>query len=275
MYTLYLYYINSWTLNNTALSYAVSLIYVNFFFNKYVLHACMLSHVWLFATLWTVACQAPTSMGFPRQEYWSELPFPPSGDLVEPEPASGVSCIGRQSLYHWATWEWCHMCASVHGILHVRILEWSYSLLHGIFPTQGLNSGLLNCKKILYHLSHQVSPIIVLHNSRLIESKNARPWIEDSKCSYMWLLTVQGSIYQILVLYKIQIYILQCLYIYIYIYIYREIIKETVYCMPYWLHKFTFISACTRIPFIPHPHWNLLLLFLIKAILADLRYLSF
>ena len=35
-----------------------------------------LSRVWLFATLWTVAYQAPPSMGFSRQEYWSGLPFP-------------------------------------------------------------------------------------------------------------------------------------------------------------------------------------------------------
>ena len=37
------------------------------------------SRVWLFATLWTVAHQAPLSMGFFRQEYWSGLPFPPPG----------------------------------------------------------------------------------------------------------------------------------------------------------------------------------------------------
>ena len=36
----------------------------------------MLSHVQLFVTLWTVAHQAPLSMGFPRQEYWSGLSFP-------------------------------------------------------------------------------------------------------------------------------------------------------------------------------------------------------
>ena len=35
-------------------------------------------------TPWTVACQAPISMGFPRQEYWSRLPFPSLGDLPEP-----------------------------------------------------------------------------------------------------------------------------------------------------------------------------------------------
>ena len=35
-----------------------------------------LSHVLLFVTLWTVACQAPLLMGFPKQEYWSRLSFP-------------------------------------------------------------------------------------------------------------------------------------------------------------------------------------------------------
>ena len=41
----------------------------------------VLSCVQLFVTLWTVAHQAPLSMGFPRQEFWSGLPFPPPGDL--------------------------------------------------------------------------------------------------------------------------------------------------------------------------------------------------
>ena len=44
----------------------------------------MLSHVLLFAIPRTVAHQAPLSMGFPRQEYWSGLPFPPPGDLPHP-----------------------------------------------------------------------------------------------------------------------------------------------------------------------------------------------
>ena len=51
------------------------------------------SHVRLFATLWTISHQAPLSMGFPRQEYWSGLPCPPPGDLSDPgiEPASLMS----------------------------------------------------------------------------------------------------------------------------------------------------------------------------------------
>ena len=49
-----------------------------------------LSRVPLFVTPWTVAYQAPLSMGFSRQEYWSGLPFPSSGDLPNPgiEPRS-------------------------------------------------------------------------------------------------------------------------------------------------------------------------------------------
>ena len=43
-----------------------------------------LSHVRFFGTLWTVAHQAPPSMGFSRQEYWSRLPFPSTGDLPNP-----------------------------------------------------------------------------------------------------------------------------------------------------------------------------------------------
>ena len=60
----------------------------------------------LFATPWTVACQASLSMVFSRQQYWSRLP----------------------------------------------------SIFQGIFLTQGSNLGLLHCRQILYHLSHQGSP---------------------------------------------------------------------------------------------------------------------
>ena len=52
-----------------------------------------LSQVQLFVTLWTVARQAPSSMGFSGQEYWSGVPFLPPGNLPNPgiEPTSPVS----------------------------------------------------------------------------------------------------------------------------------------------------------------------------------------
>ena len=54
---------------------------------------CVLSHVPLFAQLWTITYQAPLSMGFSRQEYWSKLPFPPPRDL----PDLGIKAISPAS----------------------------------------------------------------------------------------------------------------------------------------------------------------------------------
>ena len=61
--------------------------------NLAYVHVRSLSHVRLLATLWTVAHQAPQSMGFSRQVYWSGLPCLPPGHLLDPgiEPASSVS----------------------------------------------------------------------------------------------------------------------------------------------------------------------------------------
>ena len=71
---------------------SVSVFYVYF-------HASMLSrfsHVWFFVTLWTIAHQAPLSMGFSRQEYWSGFPCPPPGDL----PVQGLN-LHLSCLLHW------------------------------------------------------------------------------------------------------------------------------------------------------------------------------
>ena len=73
--------------------------------------ACVLSRfslVQLFATLWTVACHVPPSMGFSRQEYWSGLPCPPPGDLPDLgiEPASPASLALADGFFTTsATWE--------------------------------------------------------------------------------------------------------------------------------------------------------------------------
>ena len=57
------------------------------------------SHVRLFVTPWTASCQAPLSVGFSRQEYWSRLPCPSPGDLsnpgIEPESLMSPALAGR------------------------------------------------------------------------------------------------------------------------------------------------------------------------------------
>ena len=56
------------------------------------------SCVHLFATLWTSAHQAPLSMGFSRQEYWSRLPCPPPEDLPDPGIQLGSPALQVDSL---------------------------------------------------------------------------------------------------------------------------------------------------------------------------------
>ena len=81
---------------------------------------CMLSHfshVLLFVTLWTVAHQAPLSMGSSRQEYWSGLPCPPPGDIpnlgIEPMSLMSPALAGRFFTTS-AIWE-------AHGLLCVCV----------------------------------------------------------------------------------------------------------------------------------------------------------
>ena len=75
------------------------------------MNVCVQSHfsrVRLSASLWTVACQSPLSMGFSRQEYWSGLPYPPPGDFPKPgtEPMSLMSpALADRFFTARATWE--------------------------------------------------------------------------------------------------------------------------------------------------------------------------
>ena len=90
-------------------------------------YACMLSCfscVWLFATPWTVACQAPLFMGFSRQEYWRGLPFLPPGGLPDPgiEPESLKSPALAGGFFTTSTtWE-AHVCPNPQNVQHQ---EWS------------------------------------------------------------------------------------------------------------------------------------------------------
>ena len=69
----------------------------------------LFSHVLLCATLWTVACQLPLSMGFSRKEYWSGLPCPPPGDLSDPgiKPVSFMSPALAGRFFTTGTWGVC------------------------------------------------------------------------------------------------------------------------------------------------------------------------
>ena len=155
---------------------------------------CVLSRfscVCLFVTPWTSSCQAPQSMGFSRQEYWSGLPFPPPGNLPDPgiEPTSLMSPVWQSGSLPlappgspWQGWKWessflIHLCcAQLLSPIHLSVTSCSPPgscvrgdspgkntgigcclLLQEIFPTQGSNTSLPHCRQILYRLSHQGS----------------------------------------------------------------------------------------------------------------------
>ena len=125
----------------------------------------MLSHfsrVWLFATLWTVTCQAPLSMGFSRQEDCSGLSCPPPDDLPAPgiKPRSFMSPALENGFFTTrASWEShfhlkvkvkvAQACLTlcdpmdyrVHGVLQARILEWVAFPFSGDLPNPGIEPG--------------------------------------------------------------------------------------------------------------------------------------
>ena len=114
------------------------------------------SHVGFLATLWTVACQAPLSMGFSRQEYWSGFPCPPPGDL--PDPGIEPSSVMSPALAGWffttsATWV---------GSLRPRLggvqqKQWLISLMNLQFVQSSVGSGQL------YSVQHQLGSAGVEH----------------------------------------------------------------------------------------------------------------
>ena len=145
-----------------------------------VLFAQSFSCVRLFEAPWTIAHWAPLSMEFSQQEYWSGLPSPSRGDLpdlpIKPAfPTSPALPVGSFPLVPLGKPADIYCAVLSHSVVSdsfetpARILcPWGFSrqeywvgfhaLLQGILLTQGSNPGLLHCRWVLYHLSHQGSP---------------------------------------------------------------------------------------------------------------------
>ena len=104
----------------------------------------LLSCVRLFATPWTVALayQAPPSMGFSRQEYWSGLPFPSPGESFWPRDQTWVSRIAGRHFNLWATREALISTPSFPGRLYSSCCSWSHSPTIWCPPTRQRSSGL-------------------------------------------------------------------------------------------------------------------------------------
>ena len=152
-------------------------------------------------SLWTIAYQASPYVGFSKQQYWSGLPFPPPGDLPDPDP-SPLYCLHcrwtdstqwaifsapyinadlRNLLLHslWQCMLSCFSCVwlydpmdcsppgfSVHGILQARILAAGCHFLLRIFPIQGSNPP-LSCLLHWQAGSLPLAPARELYNQRV------------------------------------------------------------------------------------------------------------
>ena len=76
-----------------------------------------------------VAHQVPLSMGFPRQGYWSQLPFPSPGEFSQPRNRALVSCICQQNIYYGAIWE----AFNINRIPHYKLFYVLSIFQHNIF----------------------------------------------------------------------------------------------------------------------------------------------
>ena len=144
--------------------------------------ACMLScfsRVQLFVTLWTVACQAPLSMRFSRQEYWSWLPCPSPGDLPDPgiEPVSPA--LAGEFCTTITTWEdtcslFLFFFSSLNLLLLINVTDFRYIL------TVSLPFFSLAFAEILFLLLHGYCGFIGLFLEDTWQVDNYRDWHEGN-----------------------------------------------------------------------------------------------
>ena len=108
---------------------------------KWKVKVKLLSRIRLLLTPWTAAYQAPPSMGFSRQEYWSGVPLPsPSSSHTRDQ--THASCIGRQIPYYWATKEalltlhlgiiWIHRLRCSKVVLPFSVVQLIHSFKLGV-----------------------------------------------------------------------------------------------------------------------------------------------
>ena len=141
----------------------------------------LLSRILLFVTSWTVAYQAPQSMGFSRQEYWSGVPFPSPGDLSDPgiKPMGDLGSIRSHMIEPgfnhmpivgicftvWANRDAYYVCICIHAYAYYVCIYYVYAYYVGIYFTVWANranqvsydwtwvQSYAYCRHMLYRLS--------------------------------------------------------------------------------------------------------------------------
>ena len=108
-----------------------------------------------FATPWTIVCQSPLSMGFPRQEYWSGLPWPPPGCLPDPRIQTVSSAWQVDSLPLSHLGRPCTTITTIHFqnffIFHLETISIKQLTFHSLLP-----AWVTSC---VFGISYKVLPI--------------------------------------------------------------------------------------------------------------------
>ena len=144
----------------------------------FIFSVCLLSHfgcVQLFVTLWTVACQAPLSLEFSSQEYWSGLPCPPAGDLPDPgiKPTSLMSpALASRFFTTSTTWEVPFSAVLQHKTKRIKKknsyqalnINFQFGQLLTIWTTFGEKKFLSNILSILIYPPKLILPVCLFLN---------------------------------------------------------------------------------------------------------------
>ena len=129
----------------------------------------VLSRVRVFAAPWTVAHQTPLSVGFPRHDYRSGLPFPTPRDLCD--PGIRVSCVGRRILYHERCQRW-----------HRSLFAWFCTMLRDngfCLSVSGLHSFFSHCGRNKAVTQEQT---VVVPWGWLTPKSSGCPSLRDDSC---------------------------------------------------------------------------------------------
>ena len=113
----------------------------------------LLSRVRLFETPWTVSCQAPLSMGFPKKEYWGGLPFPTPALPISFCTLTKTYLIQKFARYNWLKYQWLRLW--LFGELYLVSSGTNYPDLHPY------SWGYLFISKFLVHVTKDFPHILV------------------------------------------------------------------------------------------------------------------
>ena len=114
---------------------------------------CSISCIWLFAILWTVACQDPLFMGFSQQEYWGGLPFPTPALPISFCTLTKTYLIQKFARYNWLKYQWLRLW--LFGELYLVSSCTNYPDLHPY------SWGYLFISKFLVHSTKDFPHILV------------------------------------------------------------------------------------------------------------------